>query len=303
MKKPNFFIVGAPKCGTTALVQYLSTHPDIYMSDPKEPHFFSEEFQLPEFTTWEQYLTLFENAEPRHRIVGEASTHYLCAAEAIPKIYNYNPDAKIVAMLRNPVDLVYSYHSQLFYNGGDEDIADFEQAWGLQASRRQGQNIPKLSLNPATLQYGSIGSLGTQVERLLSTFPANQVKVIFFEDFKSSTVEVYQQVLDFLSLDYDGKTEFPRVNANKTHRIKALGTFTQKPPQALVNLAAPVKQMLGLKSFGLMSALRKTNSQQLERSPLQAEFRSSLVDEFRGEIQKLSDLVNRDLNHWMLESR
>lgn len=303
MKNPNFFLVGAPKCGTTALAQYLNTHPNIYMSDPKEPHFFSEEFHLPNFTTWEQYLKLFENTEKQHHIIGEASTHYLCSAQAIPKIYDYNPDAKIVAMLRNPVDLVYSYHSQLLYNMGDEDIADFEQAWALQQSRRQGRNIPRLSRNPATLQYSSIGSLGTQVEKLLATFPANQVQIIFFEDFKSSTLQIYKHVLKFLELDYDGRTDFPKVNANKTHRFKALGSFTEKPPQALLNLAAPVKSVLGLKSLGVMSSLRQTNAQSSERSPLKAEFRSILIDEFCPEIQKLSGLVNRDLSHWMVATK
>ena len=298
MKKPNFFIVGAPKCGTTALAEYLSSHPNIYMSRPKEPCFFAEEFQV-YIKTWSQYLSLFEETTEQHKIIGEASVHYLCSAQAIEKIYAYNPDAKIIAMVRNPVDLVYSYHSQLLYNAEDEDESDFEKAWHLQPCRKQGLNLPKLCNNPEALQYKNIGNLGTQIEKLLAIFPSKQVKVIVFEDFKTSTKTVYEEVLSFLNLTSDKRDEFPKINANKKHKIALLGKLTEKPPKALLKGADFIKKHLGIQSFRIMPSIRQANLEYFDRTPLRENFRTYLIAEFKEEVEKLSRILNKDLNIWM----
>lgn len=297
--KPNFFIVGAPKCGTTALSKYLQSHPDIFITSPKEPHFFAEEFYIPKITTWSEYLSLFKDVQPQHKVIGEASVHYLCSELALSKIYQHNPDAKIVAMLRNPVDLVYSYHSQLLYNIGEEDESDFEKAWHLQASRRQGQNMPPLCCSPATLQYKNIGSLGTQVEKMFLIFPKKQIKVILFDDFKSSTSSVYQDVLTFLNVPNDDKTDFHQINKNRKHRISFLGKLTEKPPEVLTETVKSLKQSLGIKSLGIVKKIRTINREEFERPPLDTKFRNYLVDEFKDEIVKLSNILNTDLSHWL----
>jgi len=297
--KPNFFIVGAPKCGTTALSVYLQTHPNIFITSPKEPHFFAEEFHIPKITTWSEYLSLFETVKPQHKIIGEASVHYLCSELALSKIYQYNPNAKIIVMLRNPVDLVYSYHSQLLYNIGDENESDFEKAWHLQSSRQQGKNMPPLCCSPATLQYKNIGALGTQMEKLFSVFPKEQIKVILFDDFKISTSSAYQEIITFLGVPNDHKTDFPQINKNKKHRNQLLGKLTQKTPKLLTATGKIFKQSLGIKSLGIIKKIRQTNQEEFERSPLDPKFRSYLVDEFKDEIVKLSDILNTDLSHWL----
>ena len=297
--KPNFFIAGAPKCGTTALSQYLQSHPNIFISTPKEPHFFAEEFYIPQITTWSEYLSLFEDVQPQHKVIGEASVHYLCSELALSKIYQYNPDAKILAMLRNPVDLVYSYHSQLLYNIGEENEADFEKAWHLQTARQQGQNIPPLCCSPATLQYKNIGALGTQIEELFSIFPKQQIKVILFDDFKTSTQSVYEDVLTFLEVPNDNQTDFPQINKNRRHLIPFLGKLTEKPPAVLVATADRLKKILGIESLGIVNKIRNINREEFERPPLDPQFRSYLVDEFKDEVSKLSNILNQDLSHWL----
>ena len=297
--KPNFFIVGAPKCGTTALSVYLQTHPNIFITLPKEPHFFAEEFHIPKITTWSEYLNLFEKVQPQHRVIGEASVHYLCSELALSKIYQYNPNAKLVAMVRNPVDLVYSYHSQLLYNIGEENEADFEKAWHLQTSRQQGQNMPPLCCSPATLQYKNIGALGTQVEKMFSIFPREQIKVILFDDFKTSTSSIYQEILTFLEVPNDGKTDFPQINKNRRHRISLLGKLTEKPPEVLTATVKSFKQSLGIESLGIVRKIRKINREEFERPPLDPKFRNYLVDEFKDEIVKLANVLNTDLSHWL----
>lgn len=297
MKKPNFFIVGAPKCGTTALSEYLKEHPNIYVSSPKEPHYFAEDFNRSGIATLEQYAMLFKESNDYHFAIGEASTHYLCSAVALKNIYQFHPQAKIIAMLRNPVDLVYSYHSQLVYNAGEEE-SNFEKAWHLQSERLAGNCIPPRCRNPKVLQYKLIGQLGSQVENLFSIFPQQQVKLILFDDFKIDTAKVYEDVLRFLNVPLDNRTEFPRINANKSHRIAALSVLTNQTPRQLVSIREVFKKIFGVKSFGILAKVRQLNSQELSRPSLNESFRLELINEFADEVEKLSIILNRDLSHW-----
>ena len=119
MRRPNFFIVGAPKCGTTALYEYLKTHPNIFLSTPKEPDFFCKD--IPEHfenfpNTFEDYLSLFQSANDNHVAVGEATALYLYSRVAIKDIYQLYPDAKIIVLVRSPIDMAQSLHSQDVFN-------------------------------------------------------------------------------------------------------------------------------------------------------------------------------------------
>src|SRR5919106_4688265 len=108
---PDFFIVGAPKCGTTSLASYLDAHPQIFMSPVKEPkYFFFDAPELRVIDRLESYQRLFARAEP-DQLCGEASTAYLFSKAAVPAILEANPAAKIIAMVRNPLEMVVSYHS------------------------------------------------------------------------------------------------------------------------------------------------------------------------------------------------
>jgi hypothetical protein len=114
--KPNFFIVGAPKCGTTALYEYLQPHPRIFLSRIKEPHYFARDLgSYPRIKTAQEYAGIFAESTSEHLALGEASVYYLRSAVAIPLIREFNPAARLIAMFRNPVDMVYSLHSQLLY--------------------------------------------------------------------------------------------------------------------------------------------------------------------------------------------
>lgn len=298
--QPNFFIVGAPKCGTTALSEYLRTHPDIYMSTPKEPFYFADDFPAYRVVkTEEEYLEkCFFDVLPRHQVVGEASALYLYSSVALKNLYRFNPHAKIIVMLRNPVDLVYSYHSQLLYDG-DENEPDFKQAWKLQASRKQGKNISNLCREPRLLQYAEFGKLGQQVEYLLNIFPSEQIHVVWFEEFTSSTSLVYKEVLKFLEVPSDNRTEFERINANKMHKSSVLGKVTQKTPKFLINIAMKIKQVMGFSRWGIMDTIRSFNSERTTRKALSPDFKAELTTEFATDIQKLSGLLDKDLSHWL----
>lgn len=296
---PNFFIVGAPKCGTTALYRYLSEHPNIFLAQLKEPHFFATDLgTYPAVKTLEAYQALFRHRTPAHLRVGEASVYYLRSTAAIPNIRRYNPDALLVGMLRNPVEMVYSLHSQLLY-WGEESEPDFETAWRLQPRRRLGRDLPPQSREASLVQYEQIGRLGAQVERLLSVFPREQVKLILYDDFAASPRTAYDDVIAFIGVPHDGRTEFPRVNDNKRARVAWLGNFIRKPPPALRQGYRRLKQRVGAERLDAWRRrIVERNTVKERRAPLTAEFRAELVEVFRDDVALLSRLLGRDLGHW-----
>jgi Sulfotransferase domain len=297
--QPNFFIVGAPKCGTTALYEYLRSHPNIFMPKHKEPHYFARDlggYSL--FRTLDAYLGLFAESTDKHVRVGEASVFYLSSLVAIPLIHDFDPDAKIVAMFRNPVDLVQALHAQALYVG-EETVSDFEAAWRLQDRRSQGMDLPPRCRDSFLFQFGRLACLGTQAQRLLSVFPSRQVKLILLDDFRASPRRIYDEVVEFLDLPADGRSEFPRVNPGKRARIAWLKDFMRKPPPLLRQGFQRLKRIVGPDRLrGLKGELVKLNTARESRPPLSSEFRAELVRHFRDEVALLSRLLDRDLSHW-----
>jgi hypothetical protein len=297
---PNFFIVGAPKCGTTALYEYLRPHPNIFMPKHKEPHYFASDLgTYPFIKTLEDYQRLFADVEPRHRRVGEASVYYLRSTTAIANIRAFNPEALLVAMYRNPVDMLASFHAQLLYVA-EESESDFETAWRLQERRRQGFDLPPRSRGAFLLQYAELARFGTQTERMLSIFPREQVKLILYDDFAGSPQSVYDDVIDFLGLPHDGRTEFPRINEGKRARLEWLRDFYRKPPPPLRSAFRGLKRAVGGES--LSAAARKLvalNTVKERRPPLAPAFRAELAAAFRDEVTLLGRLLDRDLSHWL----
>ena len=299
--KPNFFIVGAPKCGTTALYEYLRGHPNVFMPRAKEPHYFARDLgTYPLVTTPEAYAALFAPADERHLRVGEASVYYLRSAAALPAIRDFAPDARIIAMFRDPVDVVHSMHAQLLYVG-EESVPEFERAWRLQARRRRGQDLPPACRGAFLLQFAQLAAFGSQAQRLLSLFPGSQVKLILYEDFAEAPARVYGEVVEFLGLPHDGRLDFARINPHKRARIAWLKTFLRKPPPVLRQGVRRVKQLVGGESLTrLKSGLVRLNTVTERRAPLSASLRAELVDSFRDEVRLLGQLVGRDLSHWQL---
>jgi len=147
MPRPNLFIVGAPKAGTTSLYEYLAGHPQIYMSPVKEPmyfcpdvHGFREGFPFMYGEDERAYLALYDDARDEKRL-GEATTRYLVSHDAARLVHDFAPDAVAIAMLRNPVDLVHALHNERV-SQGNEPITDFEEAMAADAPRSRGIDLP-----------------------------------------------------------------------------------------------------------------------------------------------------------------
>ena len=300
MNHPNFFIIGAPKCGTSALAYYLSEHPQVYFSYPKEPYYWADDFPGLQrqfgVSSLEQYRKLFDHAPKSAVAIGEGSTVYLASSQAVQRIIEFQPSAKFIVMLRNPVDLVVSSHMQELSHL-NEDVECFETAWKLQEKRRLGQMIPKHNYEPAMLQYRQVASLGEQVQRLVKTVPGERVQIIFFDDFQVSTQTTYEQTLQFLGLDYDNRTEFPRINEGKLPGIKWLSLALQG--KTGTNISRFLNRTLKgpIRTFANRTKKLLTTRKHV-REPLTPDLRRQLIETFAADVQMLSDCTGRDLSSW-----
>jgi hypothetical protein len=267
--KPNFFIIGAPKCGTTSLSVYLSEHREIVMSHPKEPHYFSTDIENGRMTDQSKYLACF--AQDKTPIaVGDASTLYLYSKDAIQNILEFNPNAKFIVMLRKPIDIVLSFH-QVALNYFGETETNLETAWDLQIDRKNGKQIPKGCPDPQLLLYGKIAKLGAQVKRLTDQVRPDQIKFIYFDEFVNKTDKIYCSVLEFL-----------KVNKNHTP-----------------NQAVGLKKAVGIKKqFGVAKKIHTVNVKGEPPKQMSRTLKTTMNVYFEKDIQLLSDLMNKNLSDW-----
>ncbi len=207
MQKPNFFLVGAPKCGTTSLYSFLRLHPDVFLSTPKELNYFHVDFPgLVQITSEEEYLSQFTAANGK-KIVGESTPLYLTSSVAAERIKQFNPNARLVCIFRNPIDFAISWYSHMRRYGTDEDQQTFRAAWDLQEDRANGKNIPLNAREPAVLQYRNLATFGKQLQRLLAHFPREQVLIFLLEDLVNDFPSAYAELRDFLDIEDDGRRE------------------------------------------------------------------------------------------------
>lgn len=290
MKKPNFFIIGAPKCGTTSLASWLSEHPQIYFSPRKEPHYFNHD-GLTATQSLEEYEALFAGAKQEHVAVGEGSTHYLYSQVAVPQILGYNPESRFIVCLRNPVEMAPALHSERVWQGR-ETVKDFEKAWRLQKDRKLGKHIPRtVREDPERLQYGSYCRLGEQLKRLHRNTSQEQVLPILLDDLRENPEREYRKILVFLDVAPDNREEFSTHNRRKG--VRSVG-FSR-----LVRNLSSLKKMSGLgKTFGLASWMQSLNRQQFTRDTVSPSFLAELKSYFRDDVQLLETLLVRDLSGW-----
>jgi len=295
---PNFFIVGAPKCGTRSLYEYIKPHPNIFMSEVKEPHFLCPDLEMSD--SWrvhdeEQYYNLYSGATGQ-RWIGESSVCYLRSSQAPHKIQAICSDPRIVIMLRQPVDFMYSQHGQFLWSG-NEDIVDFQEALDAQEVRRQGKRLPPAGHFHKGLQYDWMACFHEQVQLYYETFGRERVHIILFEDFTQNTAKAYEDLMGFLGLDDPYRPQFAHHNDSRKKQLRNLRLRRFIKQNALVR-----KSLLALPESvrGRMGdALSKTTGSQVQRqTKLDDQTRAKLTAGKKDEIDKLAKLIGRDLAHW-----
>lgn len=213
-RPPDFFIVGHPKCGTSALFQMLRRHPQVHMP-VKEPTFFAKDLpaRWPREggLTFDRYLDLFADATPEQR-VGEASVWHLLSTTAAAGIAQVNPQAKIIAILREPVSYLHSIHLQLL-RSQNESAKDLRSALALEDERRRGRRIPRQTRRPPVLQYSQHIRYTEQISRYHAAFPRDQVMVLIYEQFRQDNVDTVRRILQFIDVDDTTPVEPVIVNA------------------------------------------------------------------------------------------
>jgi hypothetical protein len=279
---------------------YLAQHPNIFNTGIKEPHYFCEDFPaLRILRTPEQYAELFADATEEHQLIGEASVTYMYSKVAPQRIHEMNPDAKVILMLRNPLEIIQSWHSHSITTL-NENENDFQKAWGLQDARAAGRHIPPKCAEPFFLQYREIGKLGKYLQKLKKVFPPAQIKLIFYEDFKADNRESYNGLLDYLGASPFVDVQFPVMNASRTNRSQLLAHVTERHLGASVaRRLGPLRQWLGLDNVSIRSKLRRMNRVVKQREPLDPEFTLLLQEYFKDDVQLLSELSGRNLDHWL----
>lgn len=292
-----FFLVGYPKCGTTSLYDYLGSHPDIFMSGIKEPHYFTEDYPgAREVTTEDEYRALYQDAET-HQQRGDASASVIHSDMAIDQILARHPQAKFIVLVRDPVAAVRSFHGELLHNL-NEDVADFEHAWRLQAARAKGRNIPATCREPRFLQYREIFDYREQLPAFFEKVPAEQRLVLVFEEFFADPRAGYQQVLDFLELEDDGRTDFGAVNSARRHRFRWLAEIHRNMVDGNGSLYRGLKWALSRLGIHPSDFLARFNRKSGGKPRINATFEKEIREHFRLDVESVEHLLGRKIEHW-----
>lgn len=270
------------------------------MSDFKEPNYFSNDLspKIRKCTSEESYLANFSGLGAHHTVIGEATVFYLYSQVAIPNIRKFNPEARLIAMFRDPADMLYSAHSYFIYEFFIKK-QDFMTAWNSQAAfTRSGNQIQHNDL--PFLHYRELASFGEQLQRAYAHFPPEKVNVIFYQDLRRDPAAVYAEVLNFLDVPHDGRRDFPVINAIKRHRMDLLGKVLHHMPISVTRSAKAVKKAFGLKTLGVGRLARKIDADARRPAAMPEEIRQKIVAELRPDIELLERLTNRDLSRWKM---
>ncbi|MEM8614684.1 MAG: sulfotransferase [Cyanobacteria bacterium P01_H01_bin.105] len=296
MKLPNFLIVGAAKAGTTSLCYYLDQHPQVYISPIKEPRFFAPEFYTAHTNgpirdnarrtifTSDEYYQLFEGVSTETAI-GEASTEYLYYPEVPSRIQAKVPDAKIIAVLRNPVERAFS---AFCYQVRDAcESVSFEEA--LQEENDRICN----HWRPGWL-YKDCGFYYSQVKRYFDIFNHNRIKIYLYDELDKDSYAVVKDAFEFLQVDSDFVPEVSRKNVSKVPKSRLLNTFLTRESPLKKTLKAVLPDNF---TTSIAKCVRGLNYSQ--KPILTSETRQSLIDLYRDDILRLETLIQKDLSAWL----
>jgi hypothetical protein len=302
---PDFFIAGHHKCGTTALYEMLRRHPQIFMSELKEPKYFADDLRYavqsprdPTPRTLEQYLALFADATPGQR-AGEASPVYLWSRVAAARIAAVQPAARIVAILREPASFLRSLHTHWVLHHVETE-KDFGAALALEGERREGRRLPRGAYWPQALLYSDHVRYVEQLRRFHAALAPEQLLVVIYDDFRADNVGTVRRVLRFLGVD--DTVAVAAIEANPT-RVSVRAVRVDAGIRALYAGRGPAMRAAraGVKTV-LPARLRRDAFQRLRRRlvwreppPPDERLMLEVRRRFKGEVEALSEYLGRDL--------
>ena len=293
---PDFFIVGQPKCGTTALHAAFARHPEIFVPEAKEPNFFSSEWLRTDgpVNTLEGYRDLFSQAGP-HQRVGEASVFYLSSPKAPEAISRACSDARIIAIVREPAALLRSLHLQ-FVRSGFEPEPDLRKALALECDRRGGQRLPRTAgAWRRRLFYSDQVRYVEQLRRYAELFPRERMLVIPYDDLQEDNLGTLRRMLRFIGVDPTLSTKIEHVNTAVRVRSRYLNRIAASEQGLTWRAATGLAKTTLPRSLRI--ALRRSWPRLIYGTPPAPDQRLSneLRRRFKNEVVALSDWLQRDL--------
>jgi hypothetical protein len=296
---PGVYLIGAPKAGTTSVAAWLAGHPDVHVSQPKEPFFWASDYpRMREhygFADPETYSSLFRDevaGGSRHRV--DASTTYLYSRRAVPDILENVSDPRFLVCVRNPVDLLVSYHrTQVVALNEPED--DFARAWRRGRPAAGATN----ALDAKLLDYDTVGRQGAAVERVQRLAGPERVHVVVFDDLVAEPRGVWRRLQNFLGLDPAPLPETSRHNpSNKTARWKGLRRTMHRPPAALAPAVRRLRQWARTTDSAAVGRAKDLLWKPTERPRIDDDLRRELEATFADDVERLGRLLGRDLGGW-----
>ena len=298
--KPNFFIVGAARSGTTSLDLYLGQHPEIYITPRKETHFFASDY-IPQcykgpgdermnellIRNEDQYAQLFAGRTGA-KAIGEASAFYLCYPGAAERIAQAVPDAKIIIILREPADRTYSAYMFLLRDG--RETLGFEEGLSREEERKAKDFEPMWWYKELSLYY-------KQVKHYLDVFGAQRVKILLYEELFANAGQALRDVFTFLEVKEDVVIDTSvRYNLSGVPKSRRLYTplnkfiFNPSPLERRIKSLVPLHLRRAWASKVIGASLRPV--------PMDSQMHAQLKAYFAEDVGKLEDLLQRDLLRW-----
>lgn len=278
----RFFILGAPKCGTTSLAYWVSQHSQVSFSNPKETRFFNTDFSLPfRPVDIKSYEALFE-PKPGAVVKGESTVNYLCSDVALEKILHYAPDSKFIVCIRPHVELFFSLHRQRLKEG-IETVRDPQRAWGLNLERRSGRSVPAGCSEPKLLDYERFCMMGKQISRLLEQVGVNRVRIYQLSEIGQFPEDVFKDACAFLGVGENEPISYEVKNTGTVPRLLFISR--------LMRSLGILRKKMGIPPLGVATLLSRWNLKKPESQSINPEFLRGLEVHFKEDKAILDELL------------
>jgi hypothetical protein len=311
------FVVGAPRCGTTTLAQFLKASPAVAFPAVKEPHFFSQhdlrglDGRQLQVRIERDYLGRFFPPQPGRRVGADASVTYLYMPEQLEPAMKLWPDSRFIIALRNPLSMLPSLHQRLIYIG-DETIPSFADAWRAIPDRTAGRRIPARCADPRWLRYNEAGRFATYIEQLFAVVGRERCHIVLFDDLEADPAGEYRRLMDFCGLEPVVGTDFAPRRASKGVRHIWLQRLLKRPPTFIRNYLAGEHFMVRVRDLddegeskkaktvlSLRKRLLRWNRGPAKPDPMPNWLADEIRSYYRDEVEGLGRLIGRDLSGWL----
>lgn len=288
-KKVNLFVIGASKCGTTSLWSMLNEHSDIVMSIPKEPYFFTFSDYKTKFEKYHNFFKGYNN----EKYMGEATPIYseTTLNPDLPKrLYDYNSNAKIIFLVRNPIDRLKSAYRQLLFSGHDRKVV-YKNYTDVEVPLMPKEFTKAIYEHPNFIEACKYE---THLNNYLKYFNKGNVGVFFFEDLKNDSEIFFKEICSFLELDYQFKPEMAKVKNPSLGRKRdfAIIDFI-KNNKFVYKYGYKLKKSLGIPA----GFLKKEIEYDID---FPEEERAKILNVLNGEIKGILNYAEKPSDFWKI---